>query len=157
MVLFYRRYDSDTSLLSSKFDWRHLVVGFGSFSAPDDGGIAVWDVPKLLSSEEPSEQVVETLDSPTFHWEPWENHCGGVSLLHLDSLSVVAANSCVHRVASRCVEPGDHRYKDNVIAYDFWSPSGSGGARVDARRPQRHHSNQSTAEQPIFHMAQEEL
>ena len=97
-------------------------MGFGSFSAPDDGGIAIWDVGKLLSEslsaeEEEEESVeggdddVETLDPPTFHWEPWENHCGGVSLLHLDSLSIVAANSCVHRVASRCVEPGDHSDK----------------------------------------------
>ena len=124
------RYDSDTSLLSSKFNSQHLVVGFGSFSAPDDGGIAVWNLDSLLNLGEPDE--VETLDPPTFHWEPWENHCGGVSFLHLDTFSIVAANSCVHRVASRCVEPGDHTNKDNVIVYDFWNVG------IDMRRPQRH-------------------
>ena len=83
--------------------------------------------------------TVETLDPPTFHWEPWENHCGGVSHLHLDTFSVVAANSCVHRVASRCVEPGDHSTKDNVLVYDFWNAFVDGaGRRVDLRRPQKH-------------------
>jgi len=235
------KYDSDTSLLSSVFDKRHLVVGFGSFSAPDDGGIAIWDVDHILKcrsnssdakpsshhpvnenrgnskeirlSDSPSQgacdkkmvrtgtvvdqsgvkisneggeesssdiedgmvqleeseycqgwcevvdsdllDAVETLDPPTFHWEPWENHCGGVSLLHLDEFSIVAANSCVHRVASRCVEPGDHSNKDNVLVYDFWSSnrsSGEEGSRQDLRRPQRHASSIPIDNEQLFQM-----
>jgi len=234
------KYDSDTSLLSSVFDKRHLVVGFGSFSAPDDGGIAIWDVDNILKcrrnssdtmpsshhtvnesncdylkeirlSDSPSQgacdkkmvrtrtavdqsdvkisneesyssdkedvmveeneycqgccevvdsdllDAVETLDPPTFHWEPWENHCGGVSLLHQDEFSIVAANSCVHRVASRCVEPGDHSNKDNVLVYDFWSSnrnSSDEGSRhrQDLRRPQRHHSSAQLDNEQLFQM-----
>ena len=41
-------YDSDTSVLAAKFNCSHLVVGFGSFSARNDGCIAIWEISDLL-------------------------------------------------------------------------------------------------------------
>ena len=45
---------------------------------------------------------------------------------------IIAANSCAHRVSTRCVEHGDHAAKDNILVYDFWQPG------FDYRRPQEH-------------------
>ena len=58
------KYDSDTSLLSSVFDKRHLVVGFGSFSAPDDGGIAIWDVDNILKCRRNSSDTTPSSHHP---------------------------------------------------------------------------------------------
>ena len=35
---------------------------------------------------------------------------------------MIAANSCVHQIATRCIEGGDESKKDNVIVYDFLLP-----------------------------------
>ena len=35
---------------------------------------------------------------------------------------MIAANSCVHQIATRCIEGGDESKKDNVILYDFLRP-----------------------------------
>jgi len=71
---------------------------------------------------------VTNLPSPFYHLTGWDGHTGGVTGIHLDAFTLIAVNSCVHQVATRCIEGGDESKKDNVILYDFWR------AGVDLRR-----------------------
>ena len=125
-------YDYDSGLLSCKFNCDRLIVGFGSFSDRNDGGIAMWDMKEILNPdvEEDNLQVTK-LPAPCYHWRSADGHTGGVHALHLDKYQLLAVNACVHQVATRCIEGGDETKKDNVILYDFWKVG------IDNRREQR--------------------
>ena len=103
-------YDSDTSILVAKFNYTHLVLGFGSFSSRKDGCIAIFEMSDLLEFRDNNEEdeinsinnkimssitvcssdtenydiSVYLLDPPTFHWSGWDDHCGGVGAIELD-------------------------------------------------------------------------
>ena len=102
-------YDSDTSILVTKFDCTHLVIGFGSFSSRNDGCIAVLEMSDILkfsdnttkdcrklnnrimsnvsaigSAIDNYELPLYLLSPPTFHWSGWDDHCGGVNAIELD-------------------------------------------------------------------------
>ena len=122
-------YDYDSSVMSARFSGDHLVLGFGSFSGKMDGGIAVWEMEQLLDPDlEEDELGVYPLPAPGYHQTGYDGHTGGVHSLHLDRYQLIAANSCVHKIATRCIEGGDEAKKDNVLVYDFWQPG------TDARR-----------------------
>ncbi len=115
-------YDYDSGVLSARFSRDHLVLGFGSFSNRRDGGIAIFSMEEVLGGVPESELTVTKLPAPFYHWTGWDGHTGGVTALHVDSFQLVAVNSCVHQVSTRCIEGGDESKKDNVIVYDFWDP-----------------------------------
>ncbi len=106
-------YDYDSGVLSARFGRRHLVLGFGSFSNRRDGGIALFSMDEVLSTEDKEEKEEEEekkedeedrelsvtrVPAPFYHWTGWDGHTGGVTSLHVDEFQLVAANSCVHQV-----------------------------------------------------------
>ena len=114
-------YDYDSGVLSARFGRRHLVLGFGSFSNRRDGGIALFSMDEVLSTEDKEEEEedkeektdekkedeeddrelsVTRVPAPFYHWTGWDGHTGGVTSLHVDEFQLVAANSCVHQVRS---------------------------------------------------------
>lgn len=117
-------YDYDSSVSAVRFSRDRLVVGFGSFSDRRDGGLAVWRMDDVLHSPAGAEGdlPVASLPAPSYHWLGYDGHTGGVSSLHVDRYQLIAANSCVHQIATRCIEGGDESKKDNVLLYDFWEP-----------------------------------
>ncbi len=115
-------YDYDSGVLSAKFSRDHLVLGFGSFSNRRDGGIALLSMSEVLAGVAESDMSVTKVPAPFYHRTGWDGHTGGVSALHVDAFQLVAVNSCVHQVSTRCIEGGDESRKDNVIVYDFWRP-----------------------------------
>ena len=135
-------YDYDSGILSAKFNSDRLVLGFGSYSDREDGGLAFWDMNEILDENVIEEDLeVTKLPAPTYHWMGWDGHTGGVHAIHLDKFQIIAANSCIHQVnpifqgnifqthclnffqiATRCIEGGDESKKDNVLVYDFWNP-----------------------------------
>ncbi len=115
-------YDYDSGVLSARFSRDHLVLGFGSFSNRRDGGIAVFPMEEVLGGVHDPDLSVTKIPAPFYHWTGWDGHTGGVTALHVDSFQLVAVNSCVHQVSTRCIEGGDESKKDNVIVYDFWTP-----------------------------------
>ena len=122
-------YDYDTSALCCRLSGDRLAVGFGSFSGRRDGGIALWDVAQLEDETvDESDLGVTSVPAPSYHWLGYDGHTGGVGCLHLDRYQMIAANSCVHQIATRCIEGGDESKKDNVVVYDFLRPG------VDKRR-----------------------
>ncbi len=116
-------YDWDSGVLSARFGRDHLVLGFGSFSNRRDGGLATFAMREVLDDDVAGDELAVTkVPAPFYHWTGWDGHTGGVTALHVDSYQLVAVNSCVHQVATRCIEGGDETKKDNVIVYDFWAP-----------------------------------
>ena len=104
-------YDSDTTILVTKFNCDHLIAGFGSYSSRNDGCIAIWEMTDLLAFNDKSledqgnniehskiissitargtstssyDLPVYLLDPPTFHWSGWDDHCGGVGVIEID-------------------------------------------------------------------------
>jgi len=123
--------DYDTSVVCARFSNERLAVGFGSFSDRRDGGIALWDMAEIEDVEgvpHAANLSVVSVAAPSYHWLGYDGHTGGVGCLHLDRYQMIAANSCVHQIATRCIEGGDESKKDNVIVYDFLRPG------VDRRR-----------------------